>query len=145
MADPCRSGSRGGRRSPRLPKRDLWNTDRLVEDHKNLVYHLIRRTVHDRTAHEEVFQKVFLNVLEGLPRFRGGSKLSTWIAAVAVHTCYKFIQKASRRGRVESFGDWLDGWPAPSVPSNVLILVPPIIDDICLLAQAGDRKGHRLH
>lgn len=95
------------------------DTDRLVEDHKNLVYHLIRRTVHDRTAHEDVFQEVFLNVLEGLPRFRGGSKLSTWVAAIAVHTCYKCIQKASRRGRVESFGDWLDRWPEPSIPSTV--------------------------
>lgn len=93
--------------------------DRLVEDHKNLVYHLIRRVVRDRTAHEEIFQEVFLNVLEGLPRFRGGSKLSTWVAAIAVHTCYKFIQKASTRQRVESFGDWLEQWPEPSVPSNL--------------------------
>ena len=73
------------------------DTDRLVEDHKNLVYHLIRRTVRDRTAHEEIFQEVFLNVLESLCRFEGGSKLSTWIASITVHTCYKFIQKASTR------------------------------------------------
>jgi DNA-directed RNA polymerase specialized sigma24 family protein len=51
-----------------------------------------------------IFQEVFLNVLDALPRFRGGSKLSTWIAAIAVHTCYKFIQKASTRERVESGG-----------------------------------------
>ena len=93
--------------------------DRLVEDHKNLVYHLIRRTVRDRTAHEEIFQEVFLNVLESLPRFEGCSKLSTWIASIAVHTCYRFIQKAGRRERVESFGDWLERWPEPSVPSDL--------------------------
>jgi len=95
------------------------DTDRLVEDHKNLVYHLIRRTVRDRTAHEEIFQEVFLNVLESLPRFEGCSKLSTWIASIALHTCYKFIQKAGRRERVESFGDWLERWPEPSVPSDL--------------------------
>jgi RNA polymerase sigma factor (sigma-70 family) len=95
------------------------DTDRLVEDHKNLVYHLIHRTVRDREAHEEIFQEVFLNVLESLPRFEGRSKLSTWIASIAVHTCYRFVQKARERERVESFGDWLEGRPEPGVPSGL--------------------------
>ena len=95
------------------------DTDRLVEDHKNLVYHLIHRTVRDRAAHEEIFQEVFLNVLESLPRFEGRSKLSTWIASIAVHTCYKFVQKARERERVGSFGDWLEGPPESGVPPDV--------------------------
>lgn len=95
------------------------DTDRLIEDHKNLVYHLIHRTVRDRTAHEEIFQEVFLNVFESLPRFEGRSKLSTWIASIAVHTCYKFIHKAGKQERVESFGDWLEGRPDPGVPSDL--------------------------
>ena len=93
--------------------------DRLVEDHKNLVYHLIHRTVRDRSAHEEIFQDVFLSVLESLPRFEGRSKLSTWIASIAVHTCYKSIQKGGRRERVESFDDWLEEEPEPGVPSDL--------------------------
>ncbi len=95
------------------------NTDRLVEDHKDLVYHLILRTVRDRTAHEEIFQEVFLNVLESLPRFEGRSKLSTWVASIAIHTCYKFIQKAGKRVRVESFPNWLERELEPSVPSDL--------------------------
>jgi len=95
------------------------DTDRLVEDHKKLVYHLIHRTVRDRAAHEEIFQEVFLNVLESLPRFEGRSKLSTWIASIAVHTCYKFVQKARERERIGSFGDWLEAGPEPGVPSDV--------------------------
>jgi len=95
------------------------DTDRLIEDHKDLVYHLIHRTVRDRTAYEEIFQEVFLNVLESLPRFEGRSKLSTWIASIAVHTCYKFIHKAGRQERVESFGDWLERRSDPAVPSDL--------------------------
>jgi len=95
------------------------DTDRLIEDHKNLVYHIIHRTVRDRTAHEEIFQEVFLNVLESLPRFEGRSHLSTWIASIAVHTSYKFIQKAGRRERVESFGGGLEERPDPGVPSDL--------------------------
>jgi len=95
------------------------DTDRLVEDHKDLIYHLIHRTVRDRTAHEEIFQEVFLNVLESLPRFEGRSKLSTWIASIAVHTCYKFIHKAGKREHAESFANWLEEKPEPGIPSDL--------------------------
>ena len=56
-----------------------------------------------------------MNGLESLPRFEGRSKLSTWIASITVHTCYKYIQKAGKWGRAESFGDWIEGFPEPSV------------------------------
>ena len=95
------------------------DTNQLIEDHKNLVYHLIHRTVRDWASHEEIFQEVFLNVLESMPRFEGRSKLSTWIASIAVHTCYKFIQKAEKREKVVSFGDWLEAVPEPGVPSDL--------------------------
>jgi RNA polymerase sigma-70 factor (ECF subfamily) len=95
------------------------DTNQLIEDHKNLVYHLIHRTVRDRGSHEEIFQEVFLNVLESLPWFEGRSKLSTWIASIAVHTCYKFIQKAGKREQFVSFGDWLEAVPEHSVPSDL--------------------------
>lgn len=95
------------------------DTDRLIEDHQNLVYHVIHRTVHDKTSHEEIFQEVFLNVLESLPRFEGRSKYSTWIASIAVHTCYKFIQKSSKRERAVSFNDWFESAPDPSLPSDL--------------------------
>lgn len=95
------------------------DTNRLIEDNKNLVYHVIHRTVRDRGSHEEIFQEVFLNVLESLPRFEGRSKLSTWIASIAVHTCYKYIQKAGKQERFVAFGDWLEAVPEPGLPSNL--------------------------
>ena len=95
------------------------DTDRLVEDHKNLVHHLIHRTVRDTAAHEEIFQEVFLNVFESLPRFEGRSKLSTWIASITIHTCYKFIRGAGERERFESSEDWLGGGADPGVPSDL--------------------------
>jgi len=95
------------------------DTDRLVEDYKNLVYHLIYRTVHDRTLHEEIFQEIFLNVLESLPRFEGRSKFSTWIASIAIHTCYKFIQKTGKQEQIISFDDWLEGSSISDMPSTL--------------------------
>lgn len=106
-------------RDAAVAERTPVDTDQLVEDHKNLVYHLIRRTVRDRAAHEELFQEVFLNVLGSLSRFEGRCKLSTWIAAITVHTCYKFIQKAGARERTESFDAWLERRPEPCVNADL--------------------------
>lgn len=102
-----------------MPEKKPVDTNRLIEDYKNLVYHVIHRTVKDRESHEEIFQEIFLNVLESLPRFEGRSKLSTWVAAVAVHTCYKFIQKAGKWEVSVSFGDWLEAVPEPGVCSDL--------------------------
>jgi RNA polymerase sigma factor (sigma-70 family) len=102
-----------------MPEKKPVDTIQLIENYKNLVYHVIHRTVRDRESHEEIFQEVFLNVLESLPRFEGRSKLSTWIAAIAVHTCYKFIQKSGKQEQSVSYGDWLEAVPEPGVPSNI--------------------------
>lgn len=82
--------------------------DRLVEDHKNLVYHLIARFIPETSAREEVFQEVFLNVFRSLPTFKGDSKLSTWIASVAIHTCYTQVRKIIRDRRTTSLDQWLE-------------------------------------
>jgi RNA polymerase sigma-70 factor (ECF subfamily) len=95
------------------------DTNQLIEDHKNLVYHVIHRTIRDRESHEEIFQEVFMNVLDSLPRFEGRSKLSTWIASIAVHTCYKFIQKAGKREQFLPFGNWLEAVPEPGISSDL--------------------------
>lgn len=68
----------------------------IVSEHKDLVYHVIHRMLMDRNQHEEMFQEVFLNVLQGLPGFRGDSKLSTWVYSVAVRTCLNHLKKQGR-------------------------------------------------
>jgi RNA polymerase sigma-70 factor (ECF subfamily) len=82
--------------------------DRLVDDHKNLVYRLIARIVPEASLRDEVFQDVFLNVFRSLPTFKGKSKLSTWIASVAIHTCYSHIRRLVRDRKTTSLEAWLE-------------------------------------
>jgi RNA polymerase sigma-70 factor (ECF subfamily) len=69
------------------------DTERLVHEHKDLVYHVLWRMVRDREAHRDLFQEIFLNILRGLPDFRGEAKLSTWIYGVAVRTCLLHLRR----------------------------------------------------
>ena len=92
------------------------NSRKIVSEHKDLVYHVIHCMLSDATQHEEMFQEVFLNVLQGLPGFRGESKMSTWIYAVAVRTCLNHLKKQGRL-REDSLNAKLDDplcRPSPS-------------------------------
>ncbi|MBN1940200.1 MAG: RNA polymerase sigma factor [Candidatus Aminicenantes bacterium] len=82
--------------------------DRLMEDHKNLVFHLIARFIPETSLREDIFQDVFLNVFRSLPTFAGKSKLSTWIASVAVNTCYSHIRKIVRDRKTSSLEAWME-------------------------------------
>ncbi len=86
----------------------LFDPDRLVEDHKNLVYRLIARFVPEAALREEIFQDVFLNVCRSLPTFKGESKLSTWIASIAIHTCYSHVRTLIRDRKTTSLEAWLE-------------------------------------
>jgi len=92
--------------------------DRLVEDHKNLVYHLIARLIPETAVREEVFQDVFLNVFRSLPTFKGRSKLSTWIASVAMNTCYTHVRKIIRDRKTASLDQWLEEEGEADVPDR---------------------------
>lgn len=78
----------------------------LVTEYRSLVYHLISRTVYDRSIHEELFQEVFLQIFKGISSFKGKSRLSTWIASVTLNTCFNFIRKSTRLQKL-SMREWL--------------------------------------
>ena len=74
LVERCRSGSDAAFRE-------------LVDGYKNLVYGVIMRTVTDRSRADDLAQEVFLRVYQGLPSFRGESRLSTWLFRIARNVC----------------------------------------------------------
>lgn len=85
-----------------------FKTDVVLQQHKNLVYHLITRTVHDHSAHEDLFQEVFLQIFKSLSRFEGRSKLSTWISKLTFNTCFNYIRKQNNGGIDYPLSQWLE-------------------------------------
>ena len=68
----------------------------LVDKYKNLVWHIVSRMV-DRRDAEDLSQEIFLRVYRDIGRFRGDSKLSTWIGSIAYHGCIDHIRKRYHR------------------------------------------------
>lgn len=68
----------------------------LVDRYKDLVFTLAIRMLKNREEAEEVAQDTFIKVFTALPKFKGDSKLSTWIYKVAYNTCLDRIRKNKR-------------------------------------------------
>lgn len=65
----------------------------LVHQYKDLVFTLAFRMLKHREEAEEVSQDAFLKVYKSLRRFKGDSKLSTWIYKIAYNTCLDRLKK----------------------------------------------------
>jgi RNA polymerase sigma-70 factor, ECF subfamily len=74
----------------------------LVRRYERWVFTLAIRMVGDRGEAEDIAQDVFLKAYGGLSAFRGASRFSTWLYAIASHHCLNHLASRARRPVPES-------------------------------------------
>jgi RNA polymerase sigma factor (sigma-70 family) len=99
--------------SPRLPA-----TADIVDRYGRLVSSICRRMTRDDDAAREAAQEVWLAVLEGLPRFRGESSLSTWIYSIARRVVSRYAQ-AQRTYSVRFLASYFEAEGEPQAPADL--------------------------
>src|SRR5688572_5250476 len=79
---------------------------RLFERHRRLVSRLGYRFFPRRDQVEEIIQESFIKAYFALDDYQGGSEKSfvSWLARIAVRTCYDELRRTRRRGE-SSIGD----------------------------------------
>lgn len=75
---------------------DSHEFSKLVDQYKNVVFTVALRMLKNREEAEEVAQDTFVKVFKSLKRFKGDSKLSTWIYRIAYNTCLDRLKKNNR-------------------------------------------------
>jgi len=70
----------------------------FYETYKNLVYNVCYRMLNNRQDAEDVTQDIFVKAIKSIHKFRGDSKISTWIYQITVNTNINYI----RRKRIRS-------------------------------------------
>ncbi|NRA33958.1 MAG: sigma-70 family RNA polymerase sigma factor [Polyangiaceae bacterium] len=103
----------------RLQARDEHAFNELVQLYEGRVYRLVLRILGKPDEAEDMAQDVFVAVFRSVDKFRGDSKLSTWIYKIAINLCKNRGRYWSRRpseaaedlGDVEEKG-WLEEGPA---------------------------------
>ncbi len=91
----------------------------LYDRYRKMVFTLALRTSGSEAAAEDVLQETFLRVHRALPKFRGDSKLSTWIWRVALSVGLTEKKSAGRRARLlddVSPAEPASHGPAPDAP-----------------------------
>ncbi len=65
----------------------------LVERHKDIVFSVIKKIIHDRLEAEELAQDVFISAYKSLSQFEGKSKFSTWLYRIAYNAAISKTRK----------------------------------------------------
>ena len=80
-----------------------------------LAYHQL----HDRHLAQDAVQDTFVKAWRGLPDFRRGACLGTWLYRIAYRTCVDYERRRARRPEVADAGDLQAS--APATPDDAVI------------------------
>lgn len=65
----------------------------LYDRYAPFIYNKCFWFVNDEEEAKDLTQEIFIKIYLNLSKFKGNSKLSTWIYAITVHTSIKFVNK----------------------------------------------------
>jgi len=71
----------------------------LLDDYQQKVFGTCISFVPNKEDAEDIAQEVFLEVFKSIAKFKGDSKLSTWIYRIATNKCLEFIRKKNTKKR----------------------------------------------
>ena len=78
----------------------------LVDKYQKMVLNTCFQFVKDEDDAKDLTQDVFIEVFDSIHKFRGDSKLTTWLYRIAVNKSLNFVQRNKRKrlfGNLESF------------------------------------------
>lgn len=74
----------------------------LVKTHQQNLYWQVRKILLNHEDADDVLQNVFIKIFKGLPRFKGDSKLSTWMFRIAYNESMTFLKRKSKIIQINS-------------------------------------------
>ncbi len=71
----------------------------IIDGHRSLIYKVCRSFCSDPDDRKDLEQEILVKLWNGLKKFDGQSKLSTWIYRIALNTAISFYRSEKKRGR----------------------------------------------
>lgn len=84
----------GRLRSPRTAEKAFGELIRL---HQEPLYWHIRKMVSSHDDADDLLQTTFIKAWKNIAKFRGDSKLKTWLFRIATNECLSFLNRQKRR------------------------------------------------
>ena len=87
----------------------------LIRRYRDRIYRVAYGYVGDHEEALDITQETFLQMLEGLPRFREQANFYTWLHRIALNRCLDWGRSRTRRPPPVSLNDLIDeGWAEPA-------------------------------
>jgi RNA polymerase sigma-70 factor (ECF subfamily) len=83
--------------------RDERAFETVMRAHNSMLYRLARSILRDDADAEDAVQDAYLSAYRNIASFRGGAKLSTWLARIVINEAYGRLRKQKQRGVVVPF------------------------------------------
>lgn len=80
----------------------------LVDRYKDMVFTLALRMLKNREEAEEIAQDTFIKVYRSLHKFKGHSKLSTWIYKVAYNNCLDKLKRDKKNNNLVPIDEYTE-------------------------------------
>ena len=75
------------------------------EKNQNIAHKICRIYTSNKSAHNDLFQEIIIQVWKNYPKFRGDSKFSTWMYRVALNTAISLYRKSTRRVKTQDISN----------------------------------------
>ncbi|MCF6168599.1 sigma-70 family RNA polymerase sigma factor [Lutibacter sp.] len=73
------------------------------QQHQNIIHKVCRIYTNNQEAHRDLFQEIAIQLWKAYPKFRGDSKLSTWMYRVGLNTAITLYRKSKRTIKTQDF------------------------------------------
>jgi RNA polymerase sigma-70 factor (ECF subfamily) len=87
----------------RIGQRDEYAFEALMRRHNRMLYRLARSILKDEAEAEDAVQEAYLAAYRNIAGFRGGAKLSTWLARIVINEAYGRLRKQKHAAVVVAF------------------------------------------
>src|SRR5215831_8891699 len=84
----------------RIGERDEHAFETVMRTHNRMLFRLARSILKDDAEAEDALQEAYLAGYRNIASFRGGAKLSTWLARIVINEAYGRLRKRSRMASV---------------------------------------------
>lgn len=119
-----------------IQKGDETAFKKLVDKYQLMVVNTCKSFVHRLHDAEDISQEVFIEIFHSAHKFRGESKLSTWIYRITVNKSLNYIRDHKKKSLVKSIGNTLFGMNERlDIPANTYADRPD------LLTENNERKA----
>ena len=77
----------------RIAARDERAFESMMRAHNRMLFRLARSILKDDAEAEDALQEAYIAAYRGIGGFRGGAKLSTWLARIVINEAYARLRK----------------------------------------------------